>query len=525
VTSGAARQRFDFGSIVTRHSAERAEKTPVAQTGAAASTTVKPVRIARDEISAKPDKVSSDHLRNSRQTLQSSEKEVTVKEPISARDRVVKPITRPTRAGEIAKTAQPVLPEKDKQAASERRTIKPLDRSSVRDGQSAATDEIRRSWDRRGDRRNEPTIQSGSSKDSRDRMPAVAKPRPSSRTDRRVVRAEEYDSRIVINGNNNVIVQGDVTSRRPRPYIPRQLWTDAVHIRRSPGWRDYGSYFSLSFSINSCGRIAYVPYGGYYGFTYYYPRYHRRYIFVSVGGWWPHEYRYRRYYWYGCHPYYWYGPTVIREYPTVQEYNTYNTYNYYGTTAASSTENAWRYPFGDESYDASDYVNKISPVDEPEFETAADLCFSQAVDLFTAGKYEDAAAQFREAVRISPNDIILPFTYSQALFANGDYAHAAGVLRAALAKIPEDELTIYYPRGLYKEDEALLGQIGSLVKAAEAEPFASDYELLLGYQYLGLGELEKAAGPLTRAAADPANEQAAGILMELAARLQETAEE
>ena len=117
---------------------------------------------------------------------------------------------------------------------------------------------------------------------------------------------------------------------------------------------------------------------------------------MSLGGCWPYEYRYRRYYWYGCHPYYWYGPTVIREYPAINEYNTYNTYNYYGVgSTTETTADTWRYPFGDDQYDASDFVKKITPVDEPEFETAADLCFAHAVDLFVEGNYEDAAAQFR----------------------------------------------------------------------------------------------------------------------------------
>jgi tetratricopeptide (TPR) repeat protein len=173
------------------------------------------------------------------------------------------------------------------------------------------------------------------------------------------------------------------------------------------------------------------------------------------------------------------------------------------------------------SGDTIDYIDKISPVDQPEFESAADLCFAHAIELFEDGHYDDSADQFREAIRISPEDIILPFTYSQALFAKGDYAHAAGVLRGALAGIPEDELTIYYPRGLYTEEEDLLEQIVSLEKAIKEEPFAADYNLLLGYQYLGMGELDKATEPLALAAIDPANEQAAGMLMELATKLEE----
>ncbi len=355
--------------------------------------------------------------------------------------------------------------------------------------------------------------------------------RPQTRRDfsgRHISRAEDYDSRVVVNGSNNVVLLGNVTKEKPLPYIPRTLHRGYDYVRHSRGWVDCGSYFSLSFSLNSCGRLAYVPYGNYFGFTYYYPRYHRRYVFVSLGGWWPSDYRYVRYYWYGWHPYYWYGPTVIYPYtyPAVKEYNTYNTYNYYQTAPAapSATEEpaAWKYPFGNDKYDAGSYIDKISTVDKPEFETAADLCFAQAVDLFEAGMYAEAAAQFREALQVSPDDIILPFTYSQALFANEEYARAAAVLRSALAAIPDDQLTIYYPRGLYDKEEYLIAQIEALEKIAQAEPFAGDYNLLLGYQYLGLGQIEKAAEPLAKAAQDPANEQAAAMLIELAAKIQET---
>lgn len=337
--------------------------------------------------------------------------------------------------------------------------------------------------------------------------------------------ADRYDSRIRVTSDNKLEVVGRITPHRPRPYIPRRLYHDTAIVHRNSAWHRCGSHFALTFSWNSCARLAYVPYGSCYGFTYYYPHYHRRYVFVSIGGWWPCEYRYRRYYWYGCHPYYWYGATVITP-PAVVEQNTYNTYNYYTAAPADQQQTeAWKYPFGDPNYDVSDYIQRISADDAPEFETAADLCFAHGVDLFLAGKYAEAAAQFREAVRVSPEDIILPFTYSQALFADSDYAHAAAVLRAALAAIPEDQLTIYYPRGLYEKEETLTEQIEALEKAVQNEPFAADYHLLLGYQYLGLGRLDKAAAHLTEAAKDTANQHAAEKLLELTRQLQETPEE
>lgn len=341
----------------------------------------------------------------------------------------------------------------------------------------------------------------------------------------------EAEPRIVVNGDNNVIVQGDVTTSSSRPQIAtRRLTHDLSYVRHDSHWKSHsGIYFSFSWSSSSCGRVAYLPYRyyhswcsypvgyyPYYGLSYYYPRYHRRYIYVSLGGYWPSWYRYRRYYWYGCHPYYWYGTNVISEpYQNV----TYNTYNYYNDESQPSGYGL--------SGSATPYYDLGKPdpskvdVDAPAYESAADLCFANAVELFEAENYADAVLQLREAVSISPEDIVLPFTYVQALFANGDYALAASVLREAIAQIPEDELTIYYPRGLYKDDAVLTQQIEQLKVAADTEPFDSDYQLLLGYQYLGIGELDKAHQPLIAASQSVANVSTAGKLLELAAKLEE----
>ena len=195
---------------------------------------------------------------------------------------------------------------------------------------------------------------------------------------------------------------------------------------------------------------------------------------------------------------------------------TYNTYNYYNTEPQPSGYGL--------TGSAAPYYELGNPdpdkLDAPEYQTAADLCFANAVDLFEAGNYDDAVLQLREAVTISPEDIVLPFTYAQALFANGDYALAASVLREAMAQIPDDELTIYYPRGLYSDESVLTDQIEKLKIATAQEPFDSDYQLLLGYQYLGIGELDKAHKPLTQAAQSIANATTAGQLLELAAKLE-----
>lgn len=342
--------------------------------------------------------------------------------------------------------------------------------------------------------------------------------------------ARQDSARIIINNNDHFRVEGRHSSHRPRPYVPRRLYTTTRCVTYDPHWYNHGNYFSFRWSNSSCGLALYLPlsssyysnsyyYRSYpqssYGVSYCYPKYHRKYVFVSLGGYWPHDYRYRRYYWYGCHPHYWYGANVVQ--PV-----TYNTYNYY-TSGSSMTSGLYGY-----SSSATPYYTLGSPkeevLDEPQYETVADLTFAHAVDLFEAGNYEDAVRQFREAVLLSPEDVVVPFTYAQALFANGEYAKAASALRGGLELIPDDELTIYYPRGLYEDEKVLVGQIDTLQKTLAGEPFAADYQLLLGYQYLGMGQLDKAMVYLPRAAADIANRPAAEKLIALAEQLKKEAD-
>jgi tetratricopeptide (TPR) repeat protein len=309
-----------------------------------------------------------------------------------------------------------------------------------------------------------------------------------------------------------VIIQGNAHHDRPRPYIAPRLYHHDISHYHHDHWRNHGTYFSFGWYSGSCGNVIWAPYHSYWGFSYYYPHYHRKYVFVSIGGYWPTSYRYRRYYWYGCHPHYWYGTHIIAEEPVV--YNTYNTYNYYNTPSTTTTTNIYDNPPLTQTTDVVDVI------DAPSDENIVDICFAHGVKVFAEGNYTEAIERFRRAVQMDPQDVILPFTYSQALFANGDYAMAASVLRGAIANVPEDELTIYYPRGLYEDEKVLTDQIQCLEQAIAGEPFTADFQLLLGYQYLGLDQLDQARGPLTVAAKDVANHDAAMKLLELADRLE-----
>jgi len=311
-----------------------------------------------------------------------------------------------------------------------------------------------------------------------------------------------------------------------RSRLPRLQYHDRPHLV-SHGHRHVHMYRDRRDRV--CHKIIGPRYrfivsysfGPSFVFRYVHPYYHRKYIFVSLGGYWPVEYSYVRYYWYGCHPYIWCG-----YYPVAREIqgDTYNyyTYNYYGIEGDGASQSIC-----DETQEA----NYIEPVDhttfqdvreklakqsvEPALQTQADIYFEEAVKVFENGDYDAAGEKLAAAMELAPEDMILPFAYSQALFANEQYSEAAEVLREALSKATPDEQGIFYPRGLYPDDDVLVEQIERLIEKLELSPFDADLQLLLGYQLLGVGEIEYAEGPLHRASEDVENADAARVLLDL----------
>ena len=236
-------------------------------------------------------------------------------------------------------------------------------------------------------------------------------------------------------------------------------------------------------------------------------------MFVSLGGYWPLGYRYTRYHWYGCHPYNWYGYYTIAREVRNPSYNYY-TYNYYTD--------------GDGGYQPAQTVNSeifenlAEQTAEPQEATLADVYFEEAVKAFEVAQYNTAALKFAKAVELAPNDMILPFAYGQALLASQQYSKAAEVLRGALAKVSPEKEGVFFPRGLYPDEESLLKQIDRLAERAAQFSFDADLQLLLGYQLLGIGQHDRAVEPLMNAGKDLENAQAAGVLMELLEKIKMT---
>jgi hypothetical protein len=265
----------------------------------------------------------------------------------------------------------------------------------------------------------------------------------------------------------------------------------------------------------------YYPFGPYGYCDYFWPYYHRKYVFVSLGGWWPYDYDYMRYYWYGYHPYVWYGYYPI-PYEIGAGGDNYYSYGYYGDEGNYT-------PYGpDMSMDPVTQARIRAQLEQqraagPAPQTLADTRFDEGVKSFEAGDYATAAAKFNEAIRLSPSDMILPFAYAQALFANGQYDQAADMLREALKNANPEKEGVFFPRGLYANDDVLFAQVEKLVDQVERAGGDADLQLLLGYQLLGVGETGYAREPLEQAARDPQDAAAAGILLNVLDKMEKEA--
>ncbi len=152
---------------------------------------------------------------------------------------------------------------------------------------------------------------------------------------------------------------------------------------------------------------------------------------------------------------------------------------------------------------------------KPADETQADRDFESAVKAFDAGDYAAATAKFQNAMQSAPEDIVVPFAYVQALFADGQYQKAAEALREAMLKSSPQQEGVFYPRGLYTDESLLDKQIEQLSEAVEKDPVNARMRLLLGYQLLGTGKLDEAAGHLENARLNSHTNLAATLLIDV----------
>ena len=257
------------------------------------------------------------------------------------------------------------------------------------------------------------------------------------------------------------------------------------------------------------------------------PFFHRKDIFVSFNGFWP-NYNCLRYYWYGYQPYYWYGYAPYVGYGYGSGYpmtydtggKTYNyyTYNYGDSNSVPQTPPA----IEDESYPPANPPEEQQIDKGPAPQTSTDQLFDEAVNAFGTGDYSQAADKLAVAIEQSPNDIVMPFAYVQALFAQCKYPEAAAAFRSAIVKASaaqKGQPQVFFPHGLYTNDAVLNQQIKALQDVVQDDPRNTDFQLMLGYQLLGAGRAGEAVAPLQAAQKDTANIAACNTLLELTQKI------
>ena len=345
----------------------------------------------------------------------------------------------------------------------------------------------------------------------------------------------------------------DYLQRRDRTFVggvdrniaSRTLLTDRIGTRSTYlrtryydrpdliSYRPHHIYSYYDYHHRLCHRVIWPDYYFWIGYNFgphayyhsFYPYYHRKYVFISLGGYWPDDYYYTRYYWYGYHPYVWYGYyPVAREVPTGQyNYYTYNYYNDDGTLGTSyTTDNPPQYADQNTFADVRARLEQQKQA-QPAPQTMADTRFEEGVKSFEAGEYAAAADKFANAAELSPEDMILPFAYAQALFADGQYTKSAAVIREAVKNVSPEKEGVFYPRGLYANDDVLFQQIQGMLDKLDQSGYDPDLQLLLGYHLLGVGETGYARDALERASQDPQNAQSANVLLKLVDKVESEA--
>jgi tetratricopeptide (TPR) repeat protein len=134
-------------------------------------------------------------------------------------------------------------------------------------------------------------------------------------------------------------------------------------------------------------------------------------------------------------------------------------------------------------------------------------------EAFASEDYFNAVYYSRRAIEEYPEDVPLKFFYAQSLLADNDYHRAAQALREAIDAADVENQGIFFPFGIYTDDEALNAHINLLKQKVDYEPSNANYQLLLGYELLGTGSLDQAATALEKAKTNLENKKYADILL------------
>ena len=168
------------------------------------------------------------------------------------------------------------------------------------------------------------------------------------------------------------------------------------------------------------------------------------------------------------------------------------------------------------------YDNADTFTDPPQALDNEQMYMEYIAEPFAAGDYVQAATRAKEALRFDPESSALGFVYSQILLSNGLYSQSASVLRDAILKMIHTDQPIYYPIDFYPDIRVLHDQVDALSAMAKAQPRNTDLQLILGYQYWGLGRTDLAIPTLNNAKQEQINTQPANILINIITQTENT---
>jgi hypothetical protein len=212
----------------------------------------------------------------------------------------------------------------------------------------------------------------------------------------------------------------------------------------------------------------------------------------------------RHYYYYSLPYRRYYYPTVIYE---------YHYYNPDGSYYSPSDEY-----IPDESYQSQQQY-------EDQTAASIDNQLDKIAEAFASEDYFNAVYYSRRAIEQYPEDVPLKFVYAQSLMADNDYHRAAQALRQAIDAADIENDGIFFPFGIYPNNEILNTHIDKLKQKVRYEPSNTNYQLLLGYELLGIGKYSEASTALEKAKINLENEKYANILLNVIEKSKQTAKE
>jgi hypothetical protein len=272
--------------------------------------------------------------------------------------------------------------------------------------------------------------------------------------------------------------------------------------RRTYGYA-YKNYPSYKYNNRTYSQPYYKKYGKDRAYSKRYRPTHYRY----------HKKRHygRRYYYYSLPYRYYYYPSSV-----VYEYHHYNPdSSYYSSTDQYQPDDSYQ---SESQYETQQQYEEQPPAD-------IDQRLDRIAESFASGDFFNAVYYSRRAAEQYPEDVPLKFVYAQSLMADNDYHRAAQALRQALDASDIENEGVFFPFGIYPNDQALNAHIDKLKQKVGYEPSNSSYQLLLGYELLGTEQSEDAKEALEKAKTNLENEKYADMLLNILERSKESISE